>query len=141
MERFIEGVKHAMFRPINKAAVSIMGAFTMLWGFWVVNPFWNVFTTAPLFQFMASVAPEWAWGLAALVVGAVIIYGVVKMSYRSLISGAQTGFYFWLFASISFFIGDWQNTGGITLLMIALYCGYVALNLAINKEYFYSEDD
>lgn len=140
MERFVDGVKQAMFRPINKAAISIMGVFTLLWGFWVANPFWDVFTTAPLFHFMAALAPEWVWGGAALIVGMIMMYGIIKMSYRSLLRGAQVGFYFWIFASINFFLGDWQNTGGITLFMIAFYCAYITLNLAINKEYFIEDE-
>lgn len=134
MESFLDGLKSALFRPINKAAISIMGTFTVLWGFWVGNPFWTVFTQAPLFHVMAWLAPEWAWGLTALVVGITMLYGVIKMSYKSLRAGAMSGFYFWTFASINFFIGDWKNTGGITLAMIALYCGFIALNLSINRE-------
>lgn len=136
METFIDGFKHAMFRPINKAAISIMGVFTLIWGFWVANPFWDVFTTAPLFHVMAAIAPEWVWGVAAIIVGAVMIWGVIRMSYRSLKTGALSGFYFWVLSSVAFFMGDWQNTGGITLAMIALYCGYIAVNLSINREQF-----
>lgn len=133
METFFEGVKQAMFRPINKAAISIMAVFTLLWGVWVGNPWWSVFNQADIFNAMQFLAPEYVWGLGALAVGVTMLHGVIKMSYNSLRLGAQTGFYFWLFASINFFIGDWKNTGGITLLMIAIYCGYIALNLAINK--------
>lgn len=139
MESFIDGLKSALFKPINKAAISIMGAFTVLWGLWVCNPFWTVFTQAPLFQVMAFVAPEWVWGIAAVIVGISMLYGVIQMAYSPLVAGARTGFYFWMFASICFFIGDWKNTGGITLLMIALYCGYIALNLSINREKYQEE--
>jgi len=136
MESFFDGIKRALFRPINKAAISIMATFTLIWGFWVGNPMWTVFTTAPLFNAMSVLAPEWVWGTVALIVGLVMLFGVIRMSYRSLILGASTGFYFWICASIAFFLGDWQNTGGITLLMIALYCGYIALNLRMNKVEF-----
>jgi hypothetical protein len=139
MESFIDGIKSALFKPINKAAISIMGVFTVLWGFWVGNPFWAVFEQAPIFMIMAFLAPEWAWGVAAIIVGLTMLYGVFKMAYRPLVHGARVGFYFWMFASINFFIGDWQNTGGITLLMIALYCGYIALNLSINREQYQEE--
>jgi hypothetical protein len=139
METFIEGIKSALFKPINKAAISIMGVFTVLWGLWVANPMWAVFTQAPIFHIMAFLAPEWAWGIAAILVGITMLWGVFKMQYRPLIFGARSGFYFWIFASITFFIGDWKNTGGITLLMIALYCGYIALNLSINREQYQEE--
>jgi len=136
MESFLDGLKRALFRPINKAAISIMGAFTLLWGIWVANPLWAVFSTAPLFNAMSVLAPEWVWGTVAIIVGITMLWGVIRMSYRSLMSGALVGFYFWIAGSICFFLGDWQNTGGITLLMIALYCGYIALNLRVNKVEF-----
>lgn len=136
MEKFLDAVKEAMFRPINAAAISILGIFSTLWGIWVANPFWDVFTQAQIFESMRWIMPEWTWGLTAFAVGATMVYGVYKKSYLSLRNGALAGFYFWLFGSINFFVGDWRNTGGITLLMIAFYCGYVALNLRINREYF-----
>lgn len=133
----LDKFKKAMFRPINTAAISIMGAFTVLWGLWVGNPLWSVFDQAEVYSFMTVFMPEWAWGILAVCVGASMLYGVAKASFRPLRGGALVGFYYWLFASLNFFAGDWQNTGGITLLMIALYCGFIALNLHINRNTFY----
>ena len=132
----LDKFKQAMFRPINTSAISIMAAFTLLWGFWVGNPFWTVFDQAQLYSFMTDVMPEWAWGLSAFGVGSVMAYGVKKESYNALKRGALAGFYYWLFAASTFFAGDWQNTGGITLLMVAIYCGFVALNLHVNRKSF-----
>ena len=137
----IEKFKQSMFRPLNRSAISIMGVFSILWGIWVGNPWWSVFDRAQVFSFMTVFFPEWAWGIIAIIVGLVMMYGVAKDSYHALKNGALAGFYFWLFASINFFVGDWQNTGGITLLMIAIYCGYVALNTFINKSSFIVEEE
>lgn len=131
----LERFKQGMFKPINRSAIAIIGVFSILWGFWVGNPFWGVFDQAQLYSFMMFL-PEWVWGGAAIAVGLIILYGVFRDTYRPLHNGALTGFYFWLFCSFSFFLGDWQNTGGITLLMIAIYCGYIALNLFINRDTF-----
>jgi hypothetical protein len=130
-----------MMKPLNTSAISIMGAFTFIWGVWVAVPFWSVFDTAQIFSFMTILLPEWVWGAVAMVVGLVMIYGVVKPSFITLKNGALAGFYFWLFSSMNFFLGDWQNTGGITLFMIAIYCGYVALNIWVNKKEFMIEQD
>lgn len=136
LSKLLENIREAMFRPINTAAIGILGVFSLLWGVWVSNPIWSVFERAEIFEGMQFWFPEWVWGVAAIAVGVSMLYGVASNNFKSLRAGALTGFYFWLFASISFFVGDWRNTGGITLMMIALYCGYVALNLSINKEYF-----
>ena len=125
-----------MLQPINIAAILIMGAFTVLWGLWVANPFWRAFNSADMFSVMANYAPEWAWGTASILVGLTMIYGVWKLSYKSLTRGALTGFLFWIVVSLFFFLGDWQNTGGITYGMIAVYCGFIRINLAANKKDF-----
>jgi hypothetical protein len=137
----LDKFKQSMFKPINTSAISIMAVFTILWGIWVGNPFWTVFDQAPIFSFMTAIFPEWAWGAVAIVVGLTMMYGVIKPSYMTLKNGALTGFYFWLFGSINFFLGDWQNTGGLTLFMIAVYCGYVALNIWVNKKEFIVEQE
>jgi len=137
----LEKFKQAMFSPINTSAISIMAGFTVLWGLWVANPFWTVFTQAQIFSFMVIILPEVAWGIIAILIGITMFYGVIKPSYMNLRNGALAGFYFWLFAAINFFLGDWQNTGGVTLLMIAVYCGYIALNLFINKKAFQVEQE
>ena len=132
----LDNIKEAMFRPINTAAIGILGVFSILWGLWVGNPFWSVFDQAEIFEAMKYLMPEEVWGVTAGAVGFAMVYGALTGKYSYLRIGALSGFYFWLFACISFFAGDWKNTGGITLAMITLYCGYVALNLSINKEYF-----
>lgn len=130
-----------MLRPVNTAAISIMAIYTSLWGFWIGNPWWDVFSRAQLYQWMA-VLPEWAWGLNAMfVVGGLMLYGVFKPSYRSLQTGATVGFYHWLLIAIFYFGGDWQNTGGITSLMIAVYCAFIHINLKVNRDSLRFDDD
>ena len=41
-----------------------LGIYTILWGLWVANPFWDVFSTAPLYSQLSSIAPEVFWGTA-----------------------------------------------------------------------------
>lgn len=130
------GIKESMFRPINKAASAILGLFSILWGFWVGNPWWEVFTQAEIFHVMEWVMPEWLWGVTAFLVGVSMLFGLIRSHFNFLVGGCYLGFYFWTFASTCFFLGDWKNTGGITLAMIALYSGYVALNLSINRDYY-----
>lgn len=130
--RFIRDV----LQPINTAAISIMGVYTILWGIWVANPWWNTFERAQAFEIMALVAPEYIWGLVAISVGIIIMRGTIKQSYNALTRGALFGFLQWITVSGFFFFGDWQNTGGITYLMLAVYCGFIWLNLRVNKKNF-----
>lgn len=124
-----------MLKPVNTAAIIILGVYTTVWGMWVANPFWNVFSRAPLYSWMHALAPEWVWGLVAFVVGILMIHGVIRHSYRSLVTGALVGYFHWLMIAVMYFGGDWRNTGGITASIIAIYCAFIWLNITKNKEH------
>ena len=108
----------------------------MLWGCWVAAPWWDVFTRAHVYSYMLSLAPEWTWGAVAIVAGFAMILGVLANSYRSLTMGSWIGGIHWFVISVLYFIGDWQNTGGLTVLAFAVYSAYIHLNLKINKKAF-----
>jgi hypothetical protein len=120
-----------LMEPINSVLIIILGVYTLVWGLWVINPFWNVFTQASLYSQMATY-PEWAWGAFATISGIGIIYGVYKGSNKSLRSGAGIAYFHWLIISIMYFMGDWKNTGGITALAFAVYALVVFLALRKN---------
>jgi hypothetical protein len=123
-----------ILKPVNTAAMIILGVYTFLWGFWVGNPFWTVFDQAPLYNWMERFAPEAFWGLVAMAVGVLMTYGVLRHSYKSLVFGALVGYFHWLIIAIMYLGADWQNTGGITSLVISFYCGFIWLNITKNKE-------
>lgn len=122
----------ALLLPINTAAVILLGIYTVVWGFWVANPFWTVFTQAPLYAVLADLAPEVFWGSLAMFCGLVTIHGAYKRRYRPLIIGASTMFWHWLMISIFYFMGDPLNTGGITALIFAVYAAFIYLNIRVN---------
>lgn len=121
-----------MRRPINTAAISILGAYTFLWGLWIALP-WDTFTRGPIYDMMAILAPEPIWGASAMVIGSIILYGVAKNSFTYLRRGALIGFYYWFVISGFYLLGSWESTGWINSAMVAIYCAFVALNLRINK--------
>lgn len=129
---FLSRLKASMMKPINTSAVIILGVFTIVWGVWVAVPFWDVFSTAQLYSYMHSLAPEWAYGVTAIIAGSTITWGVVKNSYKSLTMGSWVGFIHWFLISGLYFAGDWQNTGGITVLAFAIYSAFIYLNLKVN---------
>lgn len=128
-----DGIARAMLQPINTAAIIILGVFTTLWGFWVGNPFWSVIDNSSLYSAM-RVLPEVFWGGVAFICGVGMIAGVLHNSYASLKTSSIVGFYHWTAITIFFFAGDWQSTGGITALTIAAYCGFIYLNLRVNRK-------
>lgn len=124
---------HALLQPINTSAIILLGAYTVLWGLWVLSPTWSVFGSAPLYSTMASIMPEFAWGLVAVAAGLVIVYGVLKPSYTTLTRGSLVAGWHWGIITVLYFIGDWMNTGGITTLIFCIYGLYIYLNIRVNK--------
>lgn len=127
-ERFAE----ALLRPVNKAAIVLLGVYTVLWGLWVANPFWDAFQSAQLFNHLGMIAPEAFWGVLAIFCGLVTIRGAWKRSYRALVMGAGVVGWHWLMIATFYFMGDWTNTGGITSLTFAVYAAYIYLNIRVN---------
>lgn len=132
-----ERFARALLLPINPAAVVLLGIYTVVWGFWVANPFWTVFTQAPLYHVLATtsfwiIPPEIFWGSVAIVCGCITTYGAVKRYYRPLIVGASVAGWHWFMISVFYFLGDPLNTGGITALIFAVYGAFIYLNVKIN---------
>jgi hypothetical protein len=121
-------------KPINTAAIVIMGVYTVLWGVWVGNPFWSTFNESKQFDWLAKVAPEWAWGVIAMCVGIVMCYGVIRNSFRSLSTGSMIGTLYWGLIATGYYIGDWRDTAGLTKTMICLYCAFIWLNIRMNRD-------
>lgn len=131
-----QGAKLAkrLSQPINTAAIVIMGVYTVLWSIWVGCPWWSTFPEGKQYDWLARVMPEWGWGLLALGVGSIMIYGVVRDSFRSLSIGSFTGAIYWGLISMGYYIGDWRDTAGLTKTMICLYCAFIFLNIRMNRD-------
>jgi hypothetical protein len=126
--------------PINTAAISIMGAYTFVWGLWLALP-WKTFDGSPLYDMISVLAPELAWGIFAMVIGAVIIWGVISQTYKALLRGALVGFYYWFVVSGFYLIGSWQADGWITAFMVSVYCAFIAINLRVNKAHLHDNKE
>ena len=131
-----EKLARTILKPINPSIIVILGLYTVLWGFWLANPFWDVFERAELYQSMERLFHEWVWGVVAIISGLVTIRGATKPSYTNLIIGSCVSFGHWFVISMFYFLGDWQNTGGITSATFAAYSAIIYLNIKINHDHF-----
>ena len=125
-----------LLKPLNPSIIIILGLYTLVWGFWLISPFWSVFDRASLYKSMSEMGPEWGWGLVAILSGLVIIRGATKPSYSNLIAGSSVSFGHWFIISIFYFMGDWQNTGGITSAAFSAYSAIIYLNIKVNHDHF-----
>jgi hypothetical protein len=127
-------IARGLRKPINTAAISIMGAYTFVWGLWLALP-WATFNRSPIYEFMEGLAPELLWGIAAMCIGTLMLRGVWKQSYRPLHTGAAAGFYYWLVIAVFYILGSWESVGWINAFMVSLYCAFVAINLRVNRKF------
>ncbi|UVK60896.1 membrane protein [Streptomyces phage JimJam] len=127
-------IARGLRKPINTAAISIMGAYTFVWGLWLALP-WATFDRSPIYKRMDTLAPELVWGPVAMLIGLLMLRGVWKQSYRALHTGAATGFYYWLVIAVFYILGSWESVGWINAFMVSLYCAFVAINLRVNRKF------
>ncbi len=120
-------------KPMNRAGFGIMGGFMIVWGAWIASPFWSALGSAEIFSVVLLHAPEWSVGLIALSIGASIIRYLVIGCFKRLQFVAGITMYFWALFSICCLVGDWQNPGWITYLVLALYSTFVYENIRINR--------
>lgn len=129
-----------MLRPLNPVPVLVLGLYTILWGLWIVNPFWEVFTQADIYSAMTQLGGEYFWGSIAVLAGTVTVYGAIKGRPPYLFYGASTAGWHWFTIAIMYFMGDWQNTGGITSLMLAVWAACIYLNVKVNYQHATPKD-
>jgi hypothetical protein len=138
MMEWVRGFPDALLHPINPSVVILLGAYTILWGFWVANPFWAVFPLSPLYDALAAtsffITPELWWGGLAIITGTVTSYGALRRKYKPLTRGAMVQFLFWVTICIFYLIGDWHSTGGITAGLLWVYSAYIYLNIRVNHK-------
>lgn len=142
IKNILERVAKSLLAPINPSLILVLGFYTVLWGAWLVNPFWTVFTHAAVYSAMAHFAwfihvpGEAFWGAIAMVTGALTLRGAFKPSYTNLHVGSFAAALHWLLIGILYFIGDWHNTGGITALCFFVYAAVVYVNVKVNKHLY-----
>jgi hypothetical protein len=136
MRERLDKLAQSLLQPINPSIIIVLGLYTIVWGLWVVSPFWTVFTQAGLYSALAMNGGEYVWGGIVLIAGALITRGAIKPAYFNLILGSGVGFIIWLVVGIFYIIGDWASTGGITAIAFSIYCLLVYLNIKVNKTYF-----
>jgi hypothetical protein len=114
-----------MLQPVNTAVISIMGVFNLLLGFWLILPFKS------LGKYDQSI--EFSIGVVLFVIGSLIVYGALRERISTLGAGAIAGFVFWIVATGLAAVTHFTATDWIFTLMIAVYHGFVGVNMLVNN--------
>lgn len=128
----LDNLASGLLRPMNPHGAILLGALTFVWGIWVGNPFWEVFTRAPVYHEALDLAPEWAWGTWASTVGIVLLLSLLSKNAKWLSRAALCSVWHWFTVSGMMWWGDWHNTAGVVYLFIGFYSLFVYLNTKVN---------
>lgn len=118
--------------PASHATLIFVAAYTFTWGLWLLV--FDVFKQADLYDTLMSIGPENAFGFLAIVSGVCMALAVLYDEYPFTGYGALIGCVFWGLVGVGYFIGDYENTGGITALGISVYSAFMYLNIRINQK-------
>ena len=132
----LECLRETLLRPINPAVIVVLGIYTVVWGLWIMSPFWTVFPHSAAYAIMAEYGTEYLWGSIAVCAGAIIVRGALKPVYWNIEIGSWVSFFFWLAIAILFCAGDWHTTGWLSAACFSIYSGLIWLNIRFNREYF-----
>jgi hypothetical protein len=131
-----EQLRQTLLRPINPAVIVVLGIYTVVWGIWIMSPWWAVFPHAAIYGLMAKYGTEYIWGAIAVAAGTIIIRGALKPVYSNIEIGAWTSTIFWLVIAIFYFIGDWHTTGWLSAACFCIYSAIIWVNIRVNRKYF-----
>lgn len=124
----LDKIAERLLQPINTSVISILGMFSVLLGFWLILPFDSLST-----ELIGSNSYEWMIGLGMGLPGMTIVFGALTDRMPALTLGTGAGFYVWFGLMVLTLIMNWQSGWWIVALMIAVYCGFVHLNLRVNR--------
>lgn len=105
-----------------------LACFAIAWGGWVLLPF-DAFASSATFALMAKLAPEWAWGITLLALGAahfaIVLVGAIKARRAAVFVGA----FAWTVIALIFILSNPLSTATVTYSLLAILNALAFLRL------------
>lgn len=108
----------------------------LLWGMWLLSPWWNTFANSVSFRAMSELANENVWGAGVVLIAVLHLAGLVFNIHFMRKYAIFAGFLFWLFVSIMLVRTNPSGTGTIIypILTISTMWVYLRVVAAERKE-------
>lgn len=119
MGRFFGRLRDVVTTAPQEVLELFVSALALVWGLFLVNPYVNTFAVGVGWRAMAELAPEWAWGLGALLTGAAGILGLGNDLRRVRRYAAFLHAVAWAFISTMMVTSNALGTGWVTYGMVA----------------------
>jgi hypothetical protein len=110
---------------------AIVGLVSVGWGVWVGNPLQSAFAVAPdIYAGAASVAPEWVWACATIIVGFLVLAGLGSGIRHLRRQGSFVAFLVWSMVSGASLTGNTFNTTApVAYVFLAALCAWIYLRV------------
>lgn len=111
---------------------TITAVQSMLFGMWMLLPF-ETFDSGGVFNTMAMIAPESAWGVVMAVVGAYQLYAVHSRKIGRRIWITRIMLPIWIIVDLSFFLSRIASSATITYFVFVLCGAWSLISLAFRQ--------
>lgn len=108
----------------------------LLWGLWVLSPFWDTFSSSAVFSGLKQVALEVVWGMVAAILGAIELILIHRGFQRVRQVITVINIFFFSLLAILYAIGNIQSTAALTYTIFAgmsLY-SYISLTTVLSSK-------
>jgi hypothetical protein len=133
MKEWFNDFLNRLLEPINIAGPVMFSLHMIMWGLWLLMPWLNF--TGPAFAVLASIAPEWEFGIASVVLGAVALIGAISGRPTYLAVSSFLAFMYWFLIGLAFAAASITSTGVLTYMIIAMYSAFTYLNVRYNVKH------
>ena len=112
----------------------VVALYALVWGLWLLSPFWNAFPSSGVFSEMQALAPQWVWGasVTSIALFQMLVLLTNNVSLR-LVSSFITMF---LFISLSILaaFGNYQSTAAPTYFVMGVCAWLAYTELLVDKK-------
>ena len=134
MNKYSKKIQKALITYDIELVEIMSGVASLSWGLWLLNPIFNTFVSAPTFNTMSSIAPEWLWGFAMFVIGIIQIESVLSHSLRRRKLSSIILATMWIFITSVFAHANISSTGVVIYGTFAIFTVWSYLRLSQRVE-------
>lgn len=102
MLKLFKRLQYILFHSEGALLEFFMAFLSLVWGLWLISPYWDTFSATSAFTIMAQLAPEWLWGSTMTAVGIFKMYTILAENHRAKHYAFLAALFVWACVAISF---------------------------------------
>jgi hypothetical protein len=98
----LKRLHYILFHSEGALTEFFLGIISLVWGLWVLSPWWNAFDGQVAFAVMQQIAPEWVWGCVMTIVGVLKVATILSEQPKAKQYVFLVSLFVWSCVAISF---------------------------------------